>query len=356
MLPITILQKTENSILYGLPAGKPNPHLKCNKGEDVRSRVLQTGAKGAACWYYTFNFIRLRIGKNPCSDLRQERALEEICSRRRKEQKAFDDMLPFSIDELYSKSDSSILEKLDLENAQTFLDNLSSASCILSENIEVRLSLTHCIKEFLNEKTHKNLHEFLIFKRSSKTIEINLKFLQNFKTDVHKMLEHQNWEKLDIENKAAALDAYVRDCHADFYKLKKSSWKPLQGIEKLCDELKEKGPLMVLGDFGTSAYTDQPFKMSQQINSRDIYAWHPGAERNQALAGHSVLLIGAKKIKDNAFVYFIDPSDSSDPLDQSKQKIYLISFKNFTSNIYDITGRQNPDSRSEYAYCGSFKY
>lgn len=355
MLPISILEKTSTGIIYEIPPGKPDPEQKCNIDKETRSRVLQSGLKGATCWYYAFNFLRKRIGKNPCVGLEIARAIEKACSQRRKEQAAYDNAFPVSIAELYSKSDARLMKKLNLKTAKLFLESQTSSSFALSETLEGRSSLIPYIKEFLREKKYKNMHEFLIYKRVSKTVEINIKFLSNFKTDIHKMTEHEHWKKFDIEQQAAVLDTYVRDLSADLYMLKKSSWKPLQGIDALCNALKEKGPLMILGDFGVSAYADEPFKMSQQINSRDIYAWSPGSERNKSLAGHAVLLVGSKKIQDKAFVYFIDPNDPSDPLDRSKQKIYMISFTNLTSNICDIIGHKKPDSNAEYAYYGDFK-
>ena len=95
--------------------------------------------------------------------------------------------------------------------------------------------------------------------------------------------------------------------------------------------------------------------MSQKISTRDIYAWRPGAERDESIAGHSALLVGVKKIQEKAFAYFIDPNDSSDPLDKYKQKIYMISFTNLTSNICSLTGCKELDSEIGYAYSGNFK-
>lgn len=355
MLPLSVLKNINNSILYEIPPGKPNSTQQCSTEEDKRERVLQDSMKGAACWYYTFNFIRKRIGKNPSKELLNERAIEAICSQRRKEQTAYDDAFPVSIAELYSKSDVSLLKRLDLKNAQLFLESKLSSFFNLSESLEGRSSIVPYIQEFIKEKKHDNMYDFLIYKRASKIIELNMNFLSNFKTDIHKMTEHERWNELDIEQKATALDAYVRDFSADLYNLKKSSWKPIQGIDKLIQELKEKGPLMILGDFGPSSYIDEPFKMNKKISGRDIYAWRPESNRNESVAGHSVLLVGAKKIQNKAFAYFIDSCDPSDPNDKSKQKIYMISFRNLTSNICSLTGHKELNSEIGYAYYGNFR-
>lgn len=265
LLPLVTLERTDNSILYELPPGKPDPNQKCTVGEESRTRVLQSGVKGACCWDYTFNLIRPRIGKHPDKELLKERFIEKICSQRRKELTAYDDAFPISITELYLQSTATLLEKFDLEKAQLFLKDPDSSLCCFSAILDDRSNIIPYIQEFIKEKKHKNMYEFLIFKRSCKSIELNLKFLNHFPTDIDKMIEDENWKKWDIERKAAALDIYVRDFSADLYQLKKSSWQPLNGIEKLINELQTKGPLMILGDFGPSAYIDLPFIMNRQI-------------------------------------------------------------------------------------------
>lgn len=351
MLPLSILEKTCDSVLYEISPGKPNPQEMYPKGVDKRERVFQSGLKGVACWYYAFNFLRRRIGKNPCESLLAERAIEKLCSQRRKEQTAYDDAFPVAIHELYSKSDISIIRKLDLKHAQLFLESPLASL----DPLDGRSSLLPYIQEFIKEKTHKNILEFLVFKRASRLIQINMNFLNNFNTDVHKMIGHKKWKKLDAEQQSAALETYVRDFSADLYNVKKSEWKPSLGIDELLDELKRKGPLMVLGNLGTPAYIDTPFQMARKISNRDIYAWRPGAMRSDLIAGHAILLVGARKVQNKAFVYFIDPADPSDPFDPSKQKIYMISFANLTSNIRSLTGHKELESDAGHAYYGNFE-
>ena len=101
--------------------------------------------------FLAFNFLRKRIGKNPCAELLNERAIEKACSERRKEQTIYDDAFPVSIAELYSKSDSSVLQRLDLKNAQIFLKSQLSSSCNISETLEGRSSIVPYIQEFIKE-------------------------------------------------------------------------------------------------------------------------------------------------------------------------------------------------------------
>jgi hypothetical protein len=354
VLPLTVLERNKNMILYEIPPGKPDPRQRCALHEESRNRVLQSGVKGGACWYYTFNFLRRRIGKNACSELSKAREIEKACSQRRKELTAYDNAFPLSIAELYSQSNISLLKHCDLEKGQLLLDSQILNLPFVTENLEGGSSLVPYLQEFLREKKHANLYEFLIFKRSSKIIEIDTEFLKHFNFDMQTLTTADKWKKLDIEQQAAAIDAIVRDISADIYKLKRSTWKPLHGIDKLIEELKEKGPLNFFGLFGPTTYKLKSDFKHHQVSGRDIFAWRPKTPRN-GTAGHSVLVVGAKKVHDKAYVYFIDPIDSSDPLDRSKQKIYMNSIENFTSNICDLAGHKRMDSKVEYAYHGHFR-
>lgn len=358
MLPISILETTSNSILYEIPPGKPNPLQTYTAGVDERERVLQMGNKGNSCWYFVFNCIRKRIGKICLESFLMDRKIEILCSQRRKEQTAYDNSFPVPFSQLYTTSDKSLLMLMDLKAAELFLKSKSDDDFNQSEIQEGRSSLKPYLQEFIKEKKFPNFYEFLLFKRYSKAFEINMKFLSYFETNVNDLLEDEKWKKLEISKKAIDLDNFVRDVHADLYKLQRSSWKPAQGIDPLIHELKERGPLMVLGNFGQDAYIDPPFKMSQKISSREIYGWRPGAEHIQSIARHAVLLVGAKKIQNKAFVFFIDPCDPSDPatpLDPSMRKLYMISLNNLTSNICSLSGRFESDSKIGYAYHGNFR-
>lgn len=368
MLPLSILEKTDNSVLYEIPAGKPNPRQNCTVGEDQRDRVMQSAYKSNTCWYYTLNFIRNRIGKAPCEQLSKEREIERLCSLRRKAQTEHENSLPAVANQLQNQLGSVALSYIDLTQAQFLIENGEKLQPILEtpEALEGRPSLFPFIAEFLDQEQCKNMHEFLLMKKFNTWNEINIQFLSNFNLNVEQLLESEineengykkiNWEKLDPVKKAGFLDFFARDVSAKAYGLQKSSWRPEKGIDGLIDELKKNGPLAIGGALGRPAYIDEPFKMSQKLAGRDIYAWRPGAKRHPTtFSGHSILLIGAKKIQDKAFVYFIDPIDPSDPQDKPSQKIYMISFSNLTSTIYNLHGRMRQDSPVPYGYYGSFK-
>lgn len=341
-LPLYTLEKTRTGILYELPPGKPDPTQKCVPGKEKRERVPQKRLKDGTCWYYALNFLRPRIGKNPSDLLLTDRSEEKLCSERRKEQSAYNAAFPIALGNLYSKSSVSVLQSITLENVKE----------VLGWGIK---PLTPYIKEFIETKNHSNFHEFLIFKRSCKMIEINMKFLRKIGKE-KELRENQKWQSLDTTKKALVAEVWAQLFSAKLYGLKTSTWSPSKGILALIKELKEKGPLMVLGDIGKDYYTKPPLKMKRKIFTRNIYYWPAGSERQAFMSGHAVLLVGAKKVQDKAFVYFIDPSDPSDPRNRDKQKIYVISFTNLTSHIDSLNGsKQRLDAPSCWAYYGNFK-
>ncbi|MGZ6298579.1 MAG: hypothetical protein ACXWM2_04245 [Parachlamydiaceae bacterium] len=368
MLTISTLENTSSGVLYEIPAGKPNPKQKCNVGEDTRDRVLQSAYKGNTCWYYTLNFLRKRIGNDPPEELRKESEIEKLCSQRRKAQTNHENSLPVTVTLLSTQIGLKTLRAIDFEEAKLFIEKRNAIQPILdsAEALEGQPSRFAFIKEFLKQKKHKNMLDFLLEKKFSRRNEINIKFLSSLNINVEKLFteemsekngyQKRNWENLDVVEKGGILDYFARDVSAKAYGLKRSSWAPSKGIEGLIEELKKNGPLFVGGAIGRSAYIDEPFKMSQKLAGRDIYAWRPGAKRYIiAFSCHAVLLVGAKKIQDKTYAYFIDCIDPSDPKDKSKQKIYMVSFANLTSHICDLHGRMAQNSPVAYAYYGNFK-
>ncbi|MBA3237729.1 MAG: hypothetical protein H0T62_05175 [Parachlamydiaceae bacterium] len=189
-----------------------------------------------------------------------------------------------------------------------------------------------------------------------KQFGINPKVLYNNEIkSITPELKDVTWAKCSIIHKSTFLNNFVRNVSATACGLKKSCWAPNKGVNTLIGELKENGPLCVAGYLGKLFYKDAPFIMKQKYSGRDVYAWRPGAERiPPTYLAHTVLLVGAKKVEDKAYVFFIDSQDCSDPIDKSQQKIYLISLSNLTENIRDLRGFPKEDSPFGYAYYGNF--
>lgn len=366
MLPLSVLERTATSILYEIPPGRLDPKQKRTIGEDTRNRIPQLAYKGNTCWYYTLKFIRQQIGKNPCKELTQAREIERLCSLRRKAYTQHENSLPAIADQLFTKKESEILRSIDLAKAKFYVENKQAIQPMMEtpEVLEGGPSLFPFIEEFAEKGKGSNMHEFLLDRKFSGRTKIDLEFFTNLGIGIKNIFaseltaangyEKNHYENLSKLEKSSLLGFFACKISAEAYGLQKSSWAPSQKIDCLIEELRAKGPLYVGGNLGKPTYVDEPFKMNQKISGRDIYAWHKGANRNAEI-GHAVLLIGAKKVQDKAFVYFIDSADPSDPNDRAKQKIYMISFANFAANICDLHGRKQANSPVGYAYHGSFK-
>lgn len=371
MFSLNYLERSVNSLLYEIPLGKPNPTEQRLVGNDTRNRVVQSHLKGKESWYYIFNFIRDRIGKNPCDELKNERDIELRCSKRRKTMVLHLDSFPTIVYQLDTNQVRNFLKDTDRSMAEKMIRNWDSLKNLFEtpEVLEGGPSIFPFLKEFITENLDKNMYEFFMRRVVEKNNAINTEFLTSFGIEPEDMFKKEilsnneykkniDWEKLTLNKKAAFLDYFVRKISAEKYGLQKTSWCPTRVIEELIYELEQNGPLFIGGAFGKHVYIDEPFKMNQKIGGRDIYAWRPGANRNDIMfSAHAVLLIGAKKVQDKSYVYFIDSEDHSDPKDIESQKIYMISYKNLILNISDLHGRIRPNSSANigYAYHGNFK-
>lgn len=121
-------------------------------------------------------------------------------------------------------------------------------------------------------------------------------------------------------------------------KLRVSTWSIRDPIDRMISELKEKGPLVVGGQFSTIFYSQAPFHY-KTICDREIYAWKPKTRYPCITKGiHSVVVVGAEKNPKGQYIYYIDPNDESDPKNPSSQKIYLVSYRTFSTYVYDACG------------------
>jgi len=322
--------------------------------------VNQKAQTASACQYYVLNYLRHRIGKIPCEELKSARAIEKLCSLRRKEISAIDGPV------------GKILE--DILGIKRFTHITTRG-----EEEQARKLFEECLR--WEPDTVENLLKRLLERLFTHRIEIDTKFLNDLDVDIKKMFESDitlengylidwsDFETADARSKGTMLSYFAYNVMAEKYGLKKSTWSPGEKIDSLIEELKKNGPLAIGGVLGKAAYAEEPFKLNQKMGDRDIYGWRPGSKRIPLpqTTGHAYLLVGAKKIKEQGYVYFIDPSDPSDPNDKSKQTIYVCSYRNFLDHLIDLHGRPcsqalicngnqqlvPPYSKAGYAYYGN---
>ncbi|MGL5626211.1 MAG: hypothetical protein ACRDDW_01670 [Candidatus Rhabdochlamydia sp.] len=352
-MSIKILEKSINSLIYELPHGKPNPYQEACIGQDNRERIKQKSQTTFSCQYYALNYLRHRIGKYPCEDLEQARAIEKICSLRRKAMLAVDGPMV------------------------TILESITGTRNVEENTPEEKMQMMQFFIEHQDWNNTKELVDFIHQEQLESYMKINIEFFESLKVDIKEIFESEitfengyidewsDFEQLSAKKKSIMLNSFAFIIMAEKYGLKKSPWKPSDNIESLIKELDKNGPLAMGGVFGRSTYLDAPFCLKQRIENRDVYAWKPGAKRVKTASAHMCLIVGAKKVLDKEYIYFIDPQDSSDPDNESSQKLYLSSYKNFISRSIDLHGRAYSEevgsqgiveapieSKAGYAYYG----
>lgn len=367
-LPIHVLENTQNSIVYELPAGKPDPRQNCMFPIDYRSRVFQKGSKGENCLYYGMNFIRSRSDKLQRATL--ERRIEQIGSLRRKEIMQSSKLLP-KISCSYHPDVIAFLKGMTREKVNKALQDEEAreqTSARFDSPIALEggyPSFIPFLEEFLKQKTSENMFDFFCMRKIKILHDIDLTCLIRLKAELQIYLpKHQiNLPKNSFLKSARLTRQYVQQRFSILYRLGESTWTPANTIEQLMIELKRVGPLLIAGNFGECCI-GLPFKIENTLKDRDIYTWAPDiallpAGKSQISLHHSVLLVGASKVQDEAFAYFIDPNDPSDPVDRSKQKIYRITFKNLTTHIVNMNGSLPSHNvlslNVPYAYHGNFQ-
>lgn len=351
-IPISTLETTDSSILYALLSGKPNPNEECILGEDKRNRVFQSAQKGNTCFWYVFQFMHLRIGKKCCQELESTRHYHALSSEWRKGLTHHEENFPIRMKQF--ETEAPFLKQVGKKKAKKFLLQNENPFCIPKIFFNNYVSFGVYAKSFLEQNTHTNLYDFLYAKRLKERIKICKNFLEKTH-DLKQIVSQKVWKTLSLEQKAMNLFLYTRRSMAKIYGLKVSTWKPVDGIDKLIQELKDKGPLAIYGNLGYPAYSAPPLKKSESMGNRDVFAWgkKPECFESDGMC-HSVLLVGAKKVERQAFVYLIDPNDPSDPQNPSRQRILEMKFEHLTDNIIDLYNYRKQDSEVGYAYYGQW--
>lgn len=122
--------------------------------------------------------------------------------------------------------------------------------------------------------------------------------------------------------------------------LKEVAFKELATIHKLIDTLKQKGPLMIVGQFGSHFYRDVPAKkFTLTMEGRSLWGWQKDTPTlDDKENGHSIVVVGADVQGSKHYVYWIDPKDKNDPKDPESQKLHVSSFEAIQKRMLVVDG------------------
>lgn len=310
------------------PPGKPN--FKNPQAKD-RSRVILQPQKENFCSYYA-----LRILSN-----------EKIASNSSES----DSFQKF-------KKESSDYRRTLVQIRERFLFN-----CHFAEGIALKLDSQIVTRVMIEEFRESRINEInQVYRRQGQTaIEIFCAqdqcddFVQ-FVNDVYYQAVVDAQEKfllnagfsqedvkqctktLDLKSSHLALDTIIFRLHYRNFGARKSAWHPNQPIEKLIRQLKLYGPHYVQGYFGQAYYKTPPAELPLKIEGRTIFGWDVEAQKLDTEERHAIIIIGAQRVREKTYVYFVDPLDSSDPTNVATQKIYAITYDELVNSIVSLNG------------------
>lgn len=354
MISINKIIENDNYIFYKIPSGKPNPTEKCTLEtveNDSRKRVFQSKQKDGTCTYYALNTIRFRYGNNASEELQDQRKIEKVFSERRKSISTFEDkksVLVKNVDEF-----KDMLIKLDFNRVTNKLENWEKYKkkfLFLLSDIELE-TLYVDFNNFLIQDTYSNMYDyFKSLNNINYRYSINKECLKKLGTSPKQLFEesmnedYNNYSSYMIKTKLNGLDwknfpflfknafteCNVTALSAKLYDLKISSWDHTQPFQTFLETMKNEGPLVVSGIFGSYYYSEPP-TTRETIKNISIYGWRPGTRIETSKTAHAITLIGARKYQNQELVFYIDPNDSSDPL--KERKVYKISYASLINNV-----------------------
>lgn len=351
VLTLRVLEYTQQSIVYELPPGKPDPHFPCMEGVDNRPRVRQSVQKGDSCAYYTINRIRQRIGASPTTEaLKKARQLEQICSLWRKKITRLYLEFPYSDEYLFSARAET---ELATNHAKIFYHLISGGADRDAQSVPESKGRTMkaLLQAFLQQDQYKLFYQFLREEYASQSMAINRWFLSQLSPPSLQFIENRCKEgNVSTQTQIIALLNVAMACMVKSYGLAHSNWKPEAGIKDLVYQLQAQGPIAVFGHLGAAQYIDPPQRLSIQFADRAVFGWKKDSKKQNHLSGHAVVIVGAKYEGSIEQIYYIDCHDPSDPANPALQRIYAISYRTLVAGLYNVYGLPELDHQTGFAY------
>jgi len=365
------------SFIFRPPAlGKPDPYVP-NVLESPQKRVRQLPQKGKTCWYYAPKTIGLRIGKCPLPSQEKERKSEILFSKYRKQLTAVDNKNIWQvllIQNLYAAVltkesphfsreiavralQRGVVHQLVTPQYQAWFTHIVQQFCLQTEEDDL---LRFVKKTVLQEQKNEMLE---IYKNLLKQLQIpylerHALFCQMPEwmkgTGLEEKWHAPAWEKVSLEKKIDFVSNLAFQAYCESLNLQHSSWVPRRGpIQWLHYELSEHGPLIVSGYLGRSFYTVEPRQLAESMEGRPVFRWDPGTRHQMTFSAHVIILVGVDCLK--RLVYYIDPTDGSDPANLESQLIYEIPYEELEDYVQPFaanwTGKIDL-SRGNYAMYG----
>ncbi|MES2122704.1 MAG: hypothetical protein V4492_08020 [Chlamydiota bacterium] len=339
-----------STFIYDMPRGKPDVKAAPLTPENEHSRPLteQKPQKGGTCYFYSMNFLRLRVGPNPSPEYAEARKTEALISGFRKEISAIGpEATPEYVSRVSARYESlfqdSGVASFDRKTLQERKEDIQSQMKLIEEALNAEApgfagKMEMALERFQQQTRHDDFFEFIQKDPERELRKICFKFLENLTGDpegvnletwakyiseARTITEGRKYSPEDPEIRALAqkvspferekkqvgkLHMLAHEKAAQAFGLQFAPWIPSMPPSALLETLKTHGPLLVVGEFGHSHYS-APSEIRESIGDTPIYGWL-AKERIREDQGdninHAIVLIGAKA-EGAAVVYYLDP-------------------------------------------------
>lgn len=403
---LNYLQNSEDSIIYTLRQGKPDTKIPLTSGEDQRPLVPYNCKSGTPPIFAAMNALRKRIGANPAPEYAPLRETEQLISSFWKNRITLRaELTPMSrtIQTVGSLVNMGLIpsDRARMKaDWQSISDRLNRMGQHKEDEVKTTFeSILPFLQEFIDSEA-SGLFNYLTLKEQSTEAQLGLadsSFLSALKFDVRGELEKdmrilysavyakeltgltegEREEKISEylnSPPSYALQAEISRCDMsnpmstfiknnqyaciaalNAYGFTEASWHPSESITELKANLRLHGPLIATGAFGKSHYAKDP-TVREKIEGRQIYGWAATDRIPRSIPGtQSIIIVGGKSGGSRGgYVYFVIPSEGSDPHDPNRQKIYVTTYEGLTSNIRSFKGssfvKEGPIMRYPFAY------
>lgn len=318
----------------------PYPGLQ---GPDERPRVEQHAQKGPTCWYYALKMIRRPVGKHADAQDTPERRAERVVSEGRKRLTELGKGLQEHLSYIETKRD--LFGLIGPLNVEKFRKDPAFSKMMWQDMLSA----------FASQRKYQTFYHFTqavpeeneagvlcdMIRCLGKDVEEEVAQAQRKDPKIALRLAGARFKDLSSTNQKWIAHFLAIRAAAEGYNLRLSTWSPHQNIDALIRELEAHGPVAIGGHFGERYYVFPSRKIGRQIEGREVYGWRPGTpRRDENVANHMVVVVGAEKIEGKQLVYFLDPNFPSDPEAPENQRIFAISYANLRRHITNRCGRK----------------
>jgi hypothetical protein len=351
MVPI---QNKASFQLFALTSGKPSP------SGSGPLRIFQSAQKGPTCFYYAMNMLRRRIGKLPSLELTEARHIEKMISERRKDITSLRQRLDFEKSLAFEIGPCGLYKEhksYTKEGASSLLALLNDIKKSTKEP-PANAILSSILSEFIMSDSFDDLNLFLEDKHNKIMIENGLKFIYLFGESEKTMFSREFppdtydtetlWTNLSLFQKRAYVENFAFQITYKAYHLFVSPWRPADGLKGLIETLNKHGPMYTRGLLGRYYFSSPP-TLEKLTSGLHVFTLDEKTAILSKSIFHSIIVSGADL--EEGSVYFLDPSDESDPSLETYRKTYKISYDFFIQRLGNLKNKYIKDKTYEGSLC-----